>query len=150
MKSEIEFHKKTDTMLYSKNVYIEEVEKVSYELNIPRHIVDEWKSIVNEAYTAADIFPLYLEKVNKEFLINEVIYYYPPEELLIYEYRKYSFPNGELHAIKAKRNVVNKADISDYLSDGFEWTTKLKIPMLLDYSKIKNTILEEDYEDLKS
>lgn len=150
VKNEIEFHKALNTMLYSKKVYIEEVEKISYGLNIPRKVVEEWKSAINEEYTAAEIFPLYLEKFSKETLTNEVIYYYPPEELLIYEYRKFGYPNGKLHAIKAKRYLVNKLEIPIYLSKGFNWTTKLTIPMLLNYSKIQNKKFEENYTDLKS
>ncbi|MGG1594193.1 hypothetical protein [Terribacillus saccharophilus] len=149
----IDYDKDSQLMTYSQSVHIEEIERNMGFLSIPYDVIEDYKmelllTSIHSRYSS-DLFPFYLEKYREGSLMYEVIYYYPHEDKLVYEFREYGYPEGKLHAIKAKRRLVNREELQTFLSSGFAWTHKRRIGLLLSYEKIREGKFVEYYQDLK-
>lgn len=130
------------------------------EFKVPEHMYLEWldKNDSNSMLSLGLQFPFYLQKYDSEELEVEVIairfnyafYKKHADELVLWEYRKFGYPEGKLHAVEGKRKYLTLKQLVEYINnDEFRWVKQMSPPISIGFSLAAEGKFESTYEELK-
>ncbi|MEI4802554.1 hypothetical protein WAZ07_14750 [Bacillus sp. FJAT-51639] len=97
-------------------------------------------------------FPFFLQKFEEETLETGVIaikLYLDGTHKILWEYRKFGYPEGALHAEEGKRKYLKSDELQLYINEGYKWLETLSPPILINFSLAEQGIFHSSYEDLK-
>ncbi|HDR5270585.1 TPA: hypothetical protein QCS34_004299, partial [Bacillus thuringiensis] len=73
--------------------------------------------------------PFYLQKYESGSLETGVIAFklFPDKKshLILWEYRRFDYPEGSLHAVEGKRKFLEVDELKHYIDEGYQWTERL-------------------------
>lgn len=102
-------------------------------------------------------FPFYLQKYDSYGMETEVIqvrFKYIGnryvEDMVLWEYRRFGYPEGKLHAVEGKRKLLTNDEIMKFINnDEFKWVNQMNPPICVSFSLAMEGKLDSTYEDLK-
>lgn len=134
--------------------YFQMIKNKCEEFGVPKDLYVNWINEMKESKIKGMLseFPFYLQKFEKESLETGVIaigFNLAGDNVILWEYRKFGYPEGKLHAIEGKRKYLNKDELELYISQGYRWTKILTPPICISFSLAKEGVFYSTYEDLK-
>ncbi|PEN62311.1 hypothetical protein [Bacillus toyonensis] len=136
------------------------IKKTCEEFEVPKDLYLNWmeklngdKIVVSPTF-GQNGFPFRLQKYEEGSLETSVIAiqfntFNFQDLTILWEYRKFGYPEGKLYAIEGKRKYLNKDELAFYISQGYKWTEKLNPPIAINFSLAKKGIFYSSYKDFK-
>ncbi|PGL78064.1 hypothetical protein CN931_23925 [Bacillus sp. AFS054943] len=145
---------------FDKDRYFTFIKKTCEEFEVPKDLYLNWMEKMNDDKIVVsptfgqDGFPFCLQKYEEGSLETSVIAtqfntFNFHDLTILWEYRKFGYPEGKLYAIEGKRKYLNKDELAFYISHGYKWTEKLNPPIAINFSLAKKGIFYSSYEDFK-
>ncbi|PEK97724.1 hypothetical protein CN606_29685 [Bacillus toyonensis] len=145
---------------FDKDHYFTFIKKTCEEFEVPKDLYLNWmekmngdKIVVSSTF-GQNGFPFRLQKYEEGSLETSVIAiqfntFNFHDLTILWEYRKFGYPEGKLYAIEGKRKYLNKDELVFYISQGYKWTEKLNPPIAINLSLAKKGIFYSSYKDFK-
>ncbi|MCC2397091.1 hypothetical protein LKL95_25250 [Bacillus cereus] len=97
--------------------------------------------------------PFYLQKYESGSLETGVIAFklFPDKKshLILWEYRRFDYPEGSLHAVEGKRKFLEVDELKHYIDEGYQWTERLSPTIGINFSLAEEGKFDSSYEELK-
>ncbi|EJQ35453.1 hypothetical protein IEE_05530 [Bacillus cereus BAG5X1-1] len=140
--------------------YFAFIKRTCDEFEVPKDLYLNWMKEMRESNIRVSQefgegrFPFLLQKYESGSLETSVIAiqfntFNFHELTILWEYRKFGYPEGKLYAIEGKRKYLNKDELALYISQGYKWTEKLNPPIAINFSLAKKGVFYSSYEDFK-
>ncbi|AFU17268.1 hypothetical protein MC28_E009 (plasmid) [Bacillus thuringiensis MC28] len=145
---------------FDKDHYFTFIQKICEEFEVPKDLYLNWmkkmngdKIVVSPTF-GQNGFPFRLQKYEEGSLETSVIAiqfntFNFHDLTILWEYRKFGYPEGKLYAIEGKRKYLNKDELAFYIRQGYKWTEKLNPPIAINFSLAKKGIFYSSYKDFK-
>lgn len=145
---------------FDKDRYFTFIKKTCEEFEVPKDLYLNWmekmngdKIVVSPTF-GQNGFPFRLQKYEEGSLETSVIAiqfntFNFQDLTILWEYRKFGYPEDKLYAIEGKRKYLNKDELVFYISQGYKWTEKLNPPIAINFSLAKKGIFYSSYKDFK-
>ncbi|ARV91195.1 hypothetical protein ACTFSJ_24180 [Bacillus cereus group sp. MYBK12-2] len=150
------------------NAYFNFVTNQCKELGVPEELYlnwreqqkNDWDNFYIREIQGKVIFeehgvhlPFYLQKYESGSLETGVIAFklFPDKKshLILWEYRRFDYPEGNLHAIEGKRKFLEVNELQRYIDEGYHWTERLSPPIGINFSLAEEGKFTSSYEELK-
>lgn len=97
--------------------------------------------------------PFYLQKYEPGSLETGVIAFklFPDKKshLILWEYRRFDYPEGSLHAVEGKRKFLEVDELKHYIDEGYQWTERLSPTIGINFRLAEEGKFDSSYEELK-
>lgn len=152
------------------NAHYKFVENKCKEFGVPEELYNNWRKAQNNDWDSFYIreiqgkgalreigvhLPFRLQKYESDSLETAVIAFklFPERtsdtHSILWEYRRFGYPEGELHAIEGKRKFLEVDELKHYIEDGYQWTEILSPPIGINFTLAEEGKFTSSYEDLK-
>lgn len=150
------------------NAYINFVTNKCKEFGVPEEIYRNWREKQkndgdsfyireiqgNEVLKKIGVhLPFYLQKYESGSLETGVIAFklFPDKKshLILWEYRRFGYPEGDLHAVEGKRKFLEVNELKRYIDEGYRWTERLSPPIGINFRLAEEGKFTSSYEELK-